>query len=771
MENKLTNNKLNWVYLSGLFLIVCLPLLSIPPFFHPADWGKSIVFKIIFSLLLLIFCRQMLYHQEYRFLVWQKLRAIPKWISVSFAGFLIFLILSTIFSMDPFFSFWGSPFRAGGTLNLLLYMALAIFSYLVVNKNDWKKIWILAFIAGAIVSFIAIAQQFKLISEDVLVIYSFRPPSTMGNTNFLATYLVILFFLALGYAIKEQKVAEKIFYWGVLPIFLFTIGITQSKGAYLAITAGLLLFFVFVKIKNIFLAKFKLPILSLLIIFLFSLLLAVNNPSFENMVASKNKLIGGIVNRLSFKSIAKDSRFSGWKIGLEALKNKPILGYGPENFSIGFDKFYTPGLSNLSPTGEGSWWDRAHNFLLDIGITMGIPALLAYLSFWIILLLYLQKVKKKNPEEYLMPLILQVIFIAYFLNNFFSFDCAPTYIISHLLIGYSLCLVSRQPDNKLPEKTKFKPKNILLKFKGIAITGLSIFTIFFIWQYNVLPLKVNAEINWANYYSDTRKDCAKALDKIAPVLKSDTIIDSYLRQSYASILINCINREENKTKKNELILEGIENSNEAVRENPHYTRSWLLLGIFNGFLLEQSPNDAGTINKIEYYFNKALELSPRRSNIVYEWGKIYLIVDNCQESLKMAERCLSANKDASDCWWLSGLSNICLKNQKLATENIKTAQEKGYDITSENSAKELIKIYTRLIEKEKGDKSLYYRNLIEPYRKLSEVHPEAFQNHASLAYIYKALREYEKAREEAMAVLKLSPDLKATVEEFLRTLP
>lgn len=55
MQNKiktLSENKLYWVYLAGFVVILMLPLLVFPPLFSPPGWGKTIVFKIIFSVLI-----------------------------------------------------------------------------------------------------------------------------------------------------------------------------------------------------------------------------------------------------------------------------------------------------------------------------------------------------------------------------------------------------------------------------------------------------------------------------------------------------------------------------------------------------------------------------------------------------------------------------------------------------------------------------------------------------------------------------------------------
>jgi len=68
MKNKLSsirqeNNRkpISKIYLTGFCLILALPLLSLPPLFDPPDWGKTIIFRIIVSVLALLFGYQILF--------------------------------------------------------------------------------------------------------------------------------------------------------------------------------------------------------------------------------------------------------------------------------------------------------------------------------------------------------------------------------------------------------------------------------------------------------------------------------------------------------------------------------------------------------------------------------------------------------------------------------------------------------------------------------------------------------------------------------------
>lgn len=765
----LNKNFFQKIYLFGIFLITMLPVLALPPLFHPADWGKSIVFKIIFSFLLFFFIVQFLYQKNFKQLVFQKIKNIPKWFLFPFLCFGALIIISTIFALEPFFSFWGSPYRAGGSLNLLLYMVFAIFSYVVVEKKDWSKIWISAVIGGLAVSFIAICQQFGLLSEN-LVKYPFRPPSTMGNTNFLAVYLILLLYLPLAFGIKADTLFKKIFYFAGSAIFLFIILMTISKAAYIGVILGILWFLSFTKFKNSLWNKLKWALAGLPILAVILLLFFANTPNISSKITQQNQLLGDFVDRFTLDKFIEDVRFSGWKIGLQTLQDRPLLGYGSENFSIGFDKYYDPSLPGLKTLTGGQWWDRAHNFLLDIAVTMGIPALLAYLFFWTYLFLKLQKVKKKNPTQYLIPHLLQATFISYFASIFFGFDCVPTYIISYLLIGYCLSIISPDENTVADVQNQNRTEIKITDKKNILIAFLFIFLIFFVWQYNIVPLKVNAQINWANYYLKKDKTCNRAADSLKPYLNSHTIASSFLYQTYGSVIIKCIKETSKLSDKVELAKQGIETDQKLIKERPYFVRSWIYLGSLEAFLLESDPKNKDSQNKMNGYFSKAVEMSPRRTNIFLDWANGYLSYGNCKEALGVSQTCLQADENYRDCWWVSALSNICLKNQKLGEEQIKIAKEKGYDVWGIDAMKQLSTIYVRLTQTEKNN-LLYYNYLADTYVVLSRSLPKDFQIHASLAYVYRILGKYDLARYEASIVIKLEPKAKEQVEAFLKTIP
>jgi len=787
MNNKpQAQNKFYYFYLIGFFLILALPLLAVTPWFHPAAWGKTIIFRIIISILVFLLIRRALAPRfdsdgqilsNAKSVLCRKNKVFwPFWLLV--ALWAIFL-LATIFSLDPYYSFWESPHRAGGFLNFSFYIIFAILAFFIIKPRDWQKIWFIVIGIGILVSFITILQQFQVFSKT-LIPYTARPVSTIGGPIFLAIYLLLLSFPALSFAIKEKNVPKKIFYLFSLLLFVFVaIFLTQTRAVFLGLSIGFLYFSIFYSVRKKWVSiGIKIVILIILFLGIYGVYYINTQPNLPNFV-KENEILKNTTNRLLIKDALDNARFITWRLSWNAVKNRPILGYGPENFSIAFDKYYDPSLPGF---GGSDWWDRAHNFVFDISVTAGIPALIIYLSLFTALFWQLQKIKKRQENNRIIIHGIQAAFIGYLVANFFSFDVFSTYLISFLLIGYSLYLIAQSQKSLIKENhnrvknQRNEPKPL---WKSGLIFGLFCLLIWFIWAGALKPFQINKEINWANYYSKNG-ECEKAIEKMEKILPSHSVIDSYLRLSYTDVLTKCMKR--NPETKLALNFKLYQILKESAELRPNYTRSWWFLGVTTNFLINHKDEYTGQFNieelkkEANIYFEKANQLSPKREQILQEWVATNLLTGEYQKTKEKAQKCLDLNPDNNLCWWQKALANIYLGEFEQADKNIAIAIEKGLNPNSGESLSQLQKAYIKALETiEDKNKELYiecYERLADVFRKLIlHIDSENFQYHASLAYVYKELGEYDKAREEAMIVLELSPESKLNIDEFLKTLP
>jgi len=763
MKDNIVKNKFYWAYLTGFYIILVLPLIALPHLFSPPNWGKTIIFRSIFSILLFLFVYQLL-HKKARINLLEIKN--NKVIYILLAIFL-FYFLATIFSTDIGFSLWGSPYRGGGFVNFTFYILFAISSFFIIKDYDWNKLWNCSIFTGVLVSLFAIVQYFGLFNKT-LVAYESRPPSTVGNPIILGIYLILLIFITLSFAIKETKLSKKIFYWCIVLLFLYVILITGSRSAYLGLLIGGIFFALFYPKKLPFL---KISVIITLFLIIFTVYYVNNTTEFPQFLQN-SKIFQSISSRLSIEAFLKDPRFSAWQISFLALKEKPILGWGPENFSIGFDKYYDPSFPYISAKLE-NWWDRAHNFLLDIGVTTGIPSLIIYLSLFGILLWQLQKIGRSkkieevNANRTLMAHGIQATLIAYFVANFFFFDAFPTYLIFFLLVGYSMHIIyynaqdetqiyteTRRTDHKTAQKkNSWKPVSIFVLFSVLVL---------FLWQYNILPLQVNAQINKSIDLAEN-KNCEKAFLIMDVLLLKHSFLDSYVRSYYINEIKKCADYYPEKNL--EYAKKGVDVLQEAVKIRPLYSRFWMFLGSFTTVKAnaeEDTSTKENLIKEANLYFEKALKLAPNHHEILVEQAKTNIVTKNYLEMKKISKECISKEESLGECYWMKALSEIYLRDLNSAVIDINLASEKGFGTTSVLSLHQLVSAYAAIEQ---------YNELAAAYEKLIILRPDVAQYHSSLAFTYLKLKQYDKARTEALKFLELMPEAKEEVNAFLKMLP
>lgn len=122
---------------------------------------------------------------------WKWLNSVPLLIPILFYG-LIFII-TTITSVVPHTSFWGSYQRLQGTYTNLSYIVLAIIIISTLRRREqFERIITVTLMAGLVVAGYGVLQNLQLDPlpwrGDVVT----RVASTMGNSIFVAAYLIML---------------------------------------------------------------------------------------------------------------------------------------------------------------------------------------------------------------------------------------------------------------------------------------------------------------------------------------------------------------------------------------------------------------------------------------------------------------------------------------------------------------------------------------------------------------------------------------------------
>lgn len=139
---------------------------------------------------------------------WQWLKAIP--LALPTLTYAIVFLVTTFTSVVPLTSFWGSYQRLQGTYTNLSYMALAAMIVLTLRRREQFDRLITITILGSLIAVsYGLVQHFQVDplpwKGDVVS----RVASTMGNSIFVAAYLIMILPFALYRAIVALHEAQK----------------------------------------------------------------------------------------------------------------------------------------------------------------------------------------------------------------------------------------------------------------------------------------------------------------------------------------------------------------------------------------------------------------------------------------------------------------------------------------------------------------------------------------------------------------------------------
>ena len=731
----------------GIFISLFLPLVIFSQYISPFHFGKMIIFRILVEIMAVFYFVLILMDKSYR----------PKWtpVLISFSIFTALYVLIGIIGVDFYNSFWGSLERMGGIFSFLhFWVYFLILTSIIKSRKDWQRVLKISVLVGFLSILFAYGQRLQLGDFFVGWQHGERVIGTIGNPALFAGYLLFIVYLALLFLLqKETPIKEKGFFVAVIILGVPILLMTAVRGAMLSLLGSallLLLFFVFTASSR----KIRIALLITTI-----LVVGMAGFAWINKDSAWVKNISWL-NRLTDISKGTETiqtRLWSWDSAINGWKERPIFGWGPENFTFLHMKYFDS--RHFTHMGSETIWDRAHNMVLEKLSTMGVVGLLSYLSIFFIIFYFLAKRFKQGKIDKVDFGVVSVMIIAYFGQNLFIFDTFANYFLFFLSLGYINFLVHGQLSGENTEKEKAIPQRTPSPF---LITILLVLAIILGYQTGIKPAMANFACTRA-ILAGRSGNAQKAFDKYREALNYKTPQGAYeTRHKLASFVIQVIDsqRQNNRDFDPAIMYYAIKETEKNIDKYPLDTTPYLYVGRIY-ILLMSKQADAG--EKAEQYIQKAIDLNPRNPRIWYEMGQAKLSQKKFQESYNSFKIALDLNPKVNLSWWF--LSNVALHLGKYdeAVYNAEKAIEMGYGSYKNNIADmlRLVTIYEKV-----GD----YSKVLEYYIMASEEQPQNPQIHASLAAAYAKNGYIDEAIRSALKAAELDPSFREEAEKFINSL-
>ncbi len=398
--------------IAAICVALFTPLVVTTGTLFPYVAGKGVAVRLATEAAVLLYAALVVVQPDYR------PRATP--IAIAVLTYVLVGALAAMLGVDPYHSVFGNLERMEGWIGLAHGVALFVVAAAVLRS---RAQWLLVLEASLLASVVVAALAF--VPPDTPP-PGYRPGSTLGHPDFLATYALFhVFFTVVVVAWEPAR-------WrcalalvaGVLNIAALMVAASRGAmvGLYAAIVAGALLWAWRGSRRRAAIA-----VLAALIAAPFAVRALDGTAIVDAMPHAIQRLA-----RTTLDDPSTQTRIRSLRICLAATAARPLLGYGPDNFRAAFDRHFDP-----SDLGLEQWFDRAHDKPAEVMVETGLMGLAAHLAIFVIAGVALLR-RVRSPRDACEALVAGATLcagVAYFVQNLFLFDTPSSLLLFFLTLA------------------------------------------------------------------------------------------------------------------------------------------------------------------------------------------------------------------------------------------------------------------------------------------------------------------------------------------------
>lgn len=343
-------------------------------------------------------------------------------------GYLALMVISVFFSLDPYISIIGSGYRHDGLLAFILYF----FAYLIARnaKQVEKVLFPLITVTSVLIAVFGILQFYE-IDPMPRHLYSMGwvglAYSTMGNPNFLGSYLV----LSIPIPIYLYFYKGKKYGLAAYSIIFLCLLCSRTRGAWIGAFVSLVAFLILhhrsrgfkrTEWKKVIAVFFT----SIVVLVFFT---ATSGDLFLTRFLSIFIDLSSILKEDENAYLSGSYRVYVWGKVLELIRMRPFFGFGIDVMYMAMNMYFREQI--ILDFGRYRNWDKAHNEFLNIAVSSGVISLLAYLGFLFFVLKKAFRRMKGNPAY--VPLLAAVI--GYLAQAMFNIQVVMVYSVFFAYLG------------------------------------------------------------------------------------------------------------------------------------------------------------------------------------------------------------------------------------------------------------------------------------------------------------------------------------------------
>ena len=438
-----------------------LPHAVFPYVVGKALWSRTLI-EIAFGLWVILLLRD----SSYRF---------PRsWTLAALGVYVLIALLATVFSVSPTRSLWSTYERMQGWVDLAHW---ATFVVVLVSTHrtwaHWRTLLNFNLGVGILIGLLGLTQLFDIRVFEYLQ-YRNRLDITLGNPTYVGGHMLVNFFIAAGFLAEsflDRLAAEtrgravdrrrrrhrqqaggvssippehlwRAFWVAAIALSLTMAFLSGTRSAAIALVAGILAFSIGYALwggsRRLRTAAIGTTAVVAALVSLVTIFILVRAGTDVERIDLPGTMVERLLNT-GVRDRSVEGRIAAAEVGVEAFLDRPFLGWGPENYTVGYDRHVRP-----EAFAKGSLsFDQAHNKLIEELTTKGLLGLLGYLALWVtVTVVFIRKARYLTKAQQAFALLIGAGLIAYFTQNIFLFDTPGTVIHLYALIGFVVFLDS-----------------------------------------------------------------------------------------------------------------------------------------------------------------------------------------------------------------------------------------------------------------------------------------------------------------------------------------
>ncbi len=474
---------------------------------------------------------------------------------------------------------------------------------------------------------------------------------------------------------------------------------------------------------------------------------------FKDSALIKSTPVFQKISSISFTDATTRSRLATWHSAIEGFAERPVFGWGVENFQELFNKHFPTEI--YTDEGTPLWFDRPHNLLLQYLAEGGVIGIGLYLAFLITLIIASFKKLPRKEALFLLGFI-----VAYIGQNVFVFDSINSYLPLYIVLAFSYASIYVYSAQAVDaEKKALVPRvggaAVVIVVGAVLWMGL--------WYTVFWPLSVNKEFV-SYYFAQTSSQTPgykpeitkKVFDLIdhSPYLGRAELLGVYSEFAVSRFRDDNPNGDDMK-----FLASGLEERFDRERAQG-YTKD----ARFNMFELNLLLN-AGQFDPIFYekalaLSNESIPLSPDRPQFYYIRGRVYM-------NMKQYDKGIADFKHAVELAPLipEAHSNLFAAYATMGDKDHARTELMELSKLMPFDAKAIAHATSVYVAAGLYDEAV---NLLQ--EAIVEFPSEEAQFHVGLAQVYAASGDAKTARKEMETAVKLDPSIAQYTEDFYKKL-